>query len=253
MATTSSSPLHQQIAAAQAWWRDAGVDCDFTDEPMNWLQSDAPETAAQAVPPPVFARKAEPAVPPPPALLDKSVWPTTLDAFASWWLSEPKLDEGGLSPRVAPRGKPGAEMMILVEQPEQEDGERLLSGRQGALLAAMLVAMGLGEADIYLAAALPRHTPMADWNAMRINGLADVLRHHVALAAPRRLLLLGPQLLPLLGHDPAQNPASFSEVALENGPVAALASRDLASLLNRPRWRADFWRRWLEWSEGTGV
>jgi DNA polymerase len=186
-------------------------------------------------------------------LLDKSGWPTALDAFAPWWLTEPKLDEGGLAPRIAPRGKPGAPLMILVEQPEQEDSETLLSGRQGTLLAAMLVAMGLGEDEFYLAAALPRHTPMADWNAIRISGVGEVLRHHIALAAPHRLLLLGTQLPPLLSHDPAQNPASFREVALESGPVATLATRDLASLLNRPRWRTDFWRVWLDWSKGTGA
>lgn len=250
MATTSPPSLADQFAAAQGWWRDAGVDCDFIDEPVQWLHADDDSAPGVQPQPPVLARKPEPAPPAAPAQVDQSGWPTELDGFAHWWLSEPTLDEGGLFPRIAPRGRQGAALMVVVEQPEETDSEALLSGRQGALLTAMLAAMGLGEEDIYLAAALPRHVPMVDWGLIRLNGTGEVLRHHIALAAPRRLLLLGAQLPPLLGHDPTQNPANFNEVALEGGTVAALATRDLASLLNRPRWRADFWRRWLEWSEG---
>ncbi|MBW8755706.1 MAG: hypothetical protein JF595_16475, partial [Sphingomonadales bacterium] len=27
----------EEIAAAFDWWRDAGVDCDYGDEPTQWL------------------------------------------------------------------------------------------------------------------------------------------------------------------------------------------------------------------------
>ena len=39
------APLAEQLAAARDWWRDAGVDQDFANEPHNWL--------AQAVADPV--------------------------------------------------------------------------------------------------------------------------------------------------------------------------------------------------------
>ena len=37
MSGTNSSTLESKIAAALDWWRDAGVDATFTDEPRAWL------------------------------------------------------------------------------------------------------------------------------------------------------------------------------------------------------------------------
>lgn len=251
MTTTTAPSLADQIAAAQGWWRDAGVDCDFTDEPVQWLEAEsAPTPQDKQFKPLVVAQPAKEA---PPAIsqVNRSGLPGSLDEFAHWWLNEPTLDEGGLFPRIPPRGKAGASLMVVVEQPEEADTQMLLSGRQGAFLNAILAAMGMRDEDLYLAAVLPRHVPMADWNTVGLNGTGDILQHHVKLAAPRRLLLLSPRIPPLLGHDPAQNPASFSRVELGDATAAALATRDLASMLNRPRWRADFWRRWLDWTEGA--
>ena len=47
-----------------------------------------------------------------------------------------------------------------------------------------------GPASI-VASALPRHAPHPDWAALARDGLGDVLAHHVTLAAPQRLLVLG--------------------------------------------------------------
>jgi DNA polymerase len=33
--------------------------------------------------------------------------------------------------------------------------------------------------------------------------------------------------------------------------IPMLAARDLAALLERPRWKADLWRAWLEWMDGA--
>jgi uracil-DNA glycosylase len=240
MDTGSPPSLAEQIAAAQAWWREAGVDCDFSDDPIQWLRS---EEEAESHPP-LSA--------PPQPEIDRSSWPTSLAEFPRWWLAEPTLDQGGLFPRIAPRGEASAKLMIVVAEPEESDTDRLLSGRQGALLDAMLAAMGLAEGDIYLAAALPRHTPMADWTALGRSGTGELLRHHIGLASPKRVLILGQQLPPLLGHDPAQGAASFSEIAFGGAKFPVLVMRDLASLLNRARWRAEFWRRWLDWTDGVG-
>ena len=38
--------LTQQLAAAQEWWRDAGVDQAFTDEVTHWLALPQPEIKA---------------------------------------------------------------------------------------------------------------------------------------------------------------------------------------------------------------
>lgn len=254
MDTVTTPSLAEQIAAAQAWWRDAGVDCDFHEEPTQWLASEDEPADAAAPPVQIAAAQARPPLAPaatPP--IDRSSWPTTLGDFAPWWLSEPKLDEGGLSPRIAPRGKAGASLMIIVQEPEDTDMQLLLSGRQGALLAGMLAAMGQASDDIYLAAALPRHTPLADWAALKQGGAGELLLHHIGLAAPSRVLLLGQQLPPLFGHNLTQGAAPADRLDVGGAMIPVLAARDLASLLNRPRWRAEFWRRWLEWTKEVGT
>ena len=45
MDSRSPLTLAEQLAAAQAWWLEAGVDSDFADEPRNWVERPAPEPA----------------------------------------------------------------------------------------------------------------------------------------------------------------------------------------------------------------
>ena len=239
--------LAEQVAAARDWWLEAGVDSEFADEPRNWLERPVPaveEPATVAAP----AKPAEPAAPPlgGPA----SAWPQTLAEFAPWWLAGDRLDTGGTGPLVAPRGAAGAELMVLVPLPEAGDGERLLSGPQGTLVGNMLAAMGIPEDAAYLAAALPRHALHPDWAALAARDLGKVLIHHVNLAAPKRLLVLGRAMLPLFGHDPAQAGANPRPIALEACGVPALVSFGPDTLLERRQYRAGLWRGWLEWTGG---
>jgi DNA polymerase len=138
--------------------------------------------------------------------------------------------------------------MVLVPEPEREDTGMLLSGPQGRLLDAILGAMGLARDAVYVATVLPRHTPHADWTAIAARGLGEVARHHIGLAAPQRLIVFGNIIPPLIGHDPAHSPATFAEFYHEGGNIPVLAVRDLAVLLERPRWKAGLWQSWLEWS-----
>jgi DNA polymerase len=239
--------LEQQIAAAQDWWREAGVDLAFVDAPQGWLAQPAAEV------PPEEAAPAIPTVPPPPAIGgDRAAWPHDLASFHRWWLEEPSLDTGGSSPRVAPRGPANAPLAILVPMPEADDGDTLLSGPQGSLLASLAQAMGMALDAVYLAAALPRHTPVPDWPALAASGLGEVLRHHLALAAPQRLLVLGRDVLPLLGHDPAQVAPAVSQIAIQDRKLPLLASYAPGRLLENARLRAGLWQRWLEWTDGDG-
>jgi uracil-DNA glycosylase len=246
----AESGFYEQISTALDWWRDAGVDGDLHDTPQTWLA--AAEVAAH-VPvvgdqPKAALRAPETPAPAAPQPLDRSDWPTDLASFAAWWLTAPFLDNGQTQRRVAPRGIAQAELMVLVPEPEREDTETLLSGPQGRLLDAMLNAMAIDPAAIYLASALPRHTPHADWAALKSAGLGEVLRHHVALAAPKRLICFGGSILPLLGNDPANKSDGFSIFNHEGMQVPLLAARELVVLLERPRWKAGFWQTWLDWS-----
>lgn len=241
----AESDLKEQIAAALDWWREAGVDGDWREEPQQWIAPEAVvEVAAVVEKPAIIAAPA----PPPPAEIDRSAWPQDFAAFAPWWLTDPWIDEGRTSGRVPPRGAANAELMVLVAEPEREDGEILLSGPQGRLLAAMLAAMGVATEQSYIASVLPRTMPHADWSAIAARGLGELARHHVALAAPKRLLVFGGNILPLLGHDPAQSSSASGEFQHGDLTVPLLAARDLAVLLERPRWKAGFWQNWLAWT-----
>lgn len=181
--------------------------------------------------------------------INLSELPADLSAFQSWWLSEPSLDAGQVTRRVPPRGSAGAELMIVVPGPEEEDCEQLLSGVHGRLVAGLLSALRIAEDRAYLASALPRHTPLPDWDDLARQGLGAVLRHHVELVRPRRLLVFGSNVLSLLGHDPAKRPAALEAINPGSPAFPLLVELDLAALLARPRAKAGLWNRLLEWTQ----
>jgi len=233
------------ITGALDWWRDAGVDLDFADEPTSWLAP--PEIEGE---PPAERRPpvAEAEAAPPPARLDPASLPADLAAFSQWWLSEPLLCGGDRASRIAPQGPAGARLMIVVEEPEAEDRDALLSGPQGKLLDAILSAFGTRRDDVYLASALCRHTPGADWAALQARGLGQVLAHHVKLAAPERLFVLGGNVLSLIGHESPQRPAVLRSFNHEGGSIPLLASWALPALLGQPRAKPALWKAWLDWT-----
>ena len=179
---------------------------------------------------------------------DADALPGDLAAFAAWWLAEPSLDGGQVAGRIAPRGAAGAQLMVLVDHPEAEDGERLLSGPQGRLLDAILVALGIPADQAYVASVLPRHMPMPDWAGMHEAGLGDITCCHVALAAPQRLLVFGSHISSLLGHDPTKTTEPLRQFAHESASIPALVAPGLATLIARPRGKARLWQQLLDWS-----
>lgn len=242
-------PLAASIAAAQQWWRDAGMEFACGDEPVIWAGSETGQQAAARAPSTSAAPEIS-AVPPPPAMGgEPAAWPTDLEAFAAWWLTEPSLDCGGLRPKIAPRGAENAALMVLVPMPEAEDSETLLSGAQGRLIAGITAALELGGGEIYLASALPRHLPLPDWDALGQAGLGAVLRHHVTLARPKRVLAMGNGILPLLGHDPTQAPPPPDQSAIQDMAAPVLGTLAPDTLLRAPRSRAALWRQLLDWTE----
>lgn len=237
------------LTAALDWWRDAGVDGPFVDEPQDWLAA----VATTAPPPPaplapLNDKSAERAPPVVATVGARSQWPQSLDGFAEWWLTEPTLASARLR-RIAPAGPREARLMVLVPMPEADDGDALLTGRAGRLLDAMLPAMGIDRAQTYLASALPAHIPMPDWANLRTAGLGEVLLHHIALAAPRKLLILGGSTIStLLGHDPPNLAHSLRAINQETSGIDAMPTWDLDAMLVRPALKAGFWSRWLEWT-----
>jgi DNA polymerase len=258
-----AAELAPELAAAFAWWEAAGIDCNFTDDVTDWLAvSTAPAArsgpdpsaksrsgnAAKAHDTPAYLRKTE--TPEDDIRLDLlgDSAPSDLAAFHQWWLEAPGLDAIGPRGRVPLHGQAGAELMVLVIDPEEGDRDRLLAGPQGRLLARIIPAMGLRQEDVYLASALPRHTPMADTAALAAGGMDEVLAHHIKLACPNRVLAFGTNILPLLRHELTKDLPSLREI--NQGPrfIPLLVSEGLDSLMAMPRLKARFWRRWIEWS-----
>ncbi len=267
--------LAREFEAALAWWQAAGVDCDFVDDATVWL-ADVPITAPQAgvagatrdrpgaatastqsaetraprsIAPLAFS--SETAAVPRRDLLGDSP-PADLAAFHTFWMEAPGLSPSSGFARVPPRGNAGAALMVLVPAPEAGDGETLLSGPEGRLLANILAAMGLDESQAYIAAALPCHMPMADLGALAAGGMDAVTALHISLVAPQRLLVfgagLGTMLGPMLGaHDPSGE-TPLREINHAGRKTPAMLSETLDAMMDMPRLKARFWRRWIEWS-----
>jgi DNA polymerase len=254
--------LASEIDAALAFWRAAGVDCDFADDARAWLTEAAPPLAdapTAPLPPASAASRAEavdgaaPRGARPGAALPqrRDFWgdspPASLDAFRHWWLNAPELGAGSY-PRIAPRGNPGAPLMVLVPDPESGDSDALLGGPQGRLLARIIAAMGLAPEDCYLASALPRHTPMADLASLAASGMDRVTAHHIALAAPQRVVAFGQGLGALLAGAKGGEDQSLREINQTGISLPVMVTETLGSMLDMPRLKARFWRRWMEWS-----
>lgn len=222
MASAGTNAVADDFASALDWWREAGVDTLVADEPRDWL---APPT------------RAAPVVAPSPAAM-----PETLAAFVAWMAATPDLP-GDPAARIAPIGNAASGLMILTDMPDPDDIDAgaLFAGAAGRLLDRMLGAIGRDRASAYIAPLLPVRIAggMDDDQTARI---ADIARHHVALAAPKRLLLLGQAASrAILGMEMVAARQKLHEVNHAGGTVFAVASFHPRSLLERPAWKAMAW------------
>ncbi|MFA6218592.1 MAG: hypothetical protein WC692_02310 [Erythrobacter sp.] len=248
------TPLHV-LDGALDWWREAGVDCVFAEQPTDWLAKPAAEQAVAAPPPPAPGLPASPT--PLQRVLEREKlpglggaqagWPDNLEKFREWWMTEPSLAEGALDRRLPPRGVARARLMVLIGQPEPDDAEALLSGGAGRLLGAMLRAMGIAPHETYFASALPAPMALPEWHELAARGLGDIARHHIALAAPQRILAVGRAQLALFGIPPesARDPLV---VECAGTPFPLLAAPDFAEIARSAARRERLWQRWLEWT-----
>ncbi|MCW1949965.1 MAG: uracil-DNA glycosylase [Octadecabacter sp.] len=94
-------------------------------------------------------------------------------------------------------GEAGAPVMIISDAPDREDDRagEMFAGRSGVLLDKMLAAIGLGrsgEAPVYMAPVIPWNPPQnRDPNAAELAMMQPFLERHIALAAPKILVLMG--------------------------------------------------------------
>ena len=170
-------------ASALAWWLEAGVDVPVQEEARNWLKPT--EIAAPAA---RVAKTVEPQA------REPLQFPETLDLFRDWLRDEPALPFAATgSRRVLPLGKEHAPIMLLTDTPGPEgvvEG-RPLGGDPWALAQRMLAAIGIDAEEAYCASFSCFHSAGASPRGPELEACAEIARRHIALARPKRLLLLG--------------------------------------------------------------
>lgn len=223
------------IASALEWWRDAGVDTLVAEQPRNWL---APPPARAAAAPVAEAPIVAPALP------DEAP-PAQLDLFRAWLETSDALPFAAPgAPRLCPSGDPASGLMVIADMPAAEDcaAGTLIAGEAGRLFDRMLAAIGRDRASIYLAGLSCLRAPDGRLADAAFDRCAALARHHVGLAAPRALLLLGDRpAKALTGFAMAQGRGRWHEVATTAGPVLALVTLPPAFLLDRPAMKALAW------------
>ena len=217
-------PDNEQAAAAAAlaWWVEAGVDVVTSDTPRDWLK-------AAAAPLPAATQSES-----------SAVVHEDLSAFRHWLSSEPglPLDRAGAR-RVLPHGAEGAAVMLLSDAPALEDGDQPIGGEAWALMVRMLAAIGLAPEDAYSASLVCFAAPGAKLTAAELENCAGIARRHVALAKPKRLILLGEgPARALLGEKLPQARGRAHKVE----GVRTIATFHPRWLLQRPGDKALAWR-----------
>ncbi len=209
------------------WWREAGVDVLVDDTPRDWL-------AAPAAPTPAPDATAAPSALAPPAAL-----PDTLDGFLAWRRGA-DAPEGARANAILAEGDPASATAIVVDF---ADDTGLVGGPAGALFDRMLAAIGLSRESVYLVA-LTTARPLGDRIAPEaLPRLGELTRHHLSLARPQRLLLLGQAVSRALsGTDGRGGQGILRAVNLNGAEIPVVSSLHPRFLLKQPAMKAEAWK-----------
>ncbi|WEK43067.1 MAG: uracil-DNA glycosylase family protein [Candidatus Sphingomonas colombiensis] len=230
-------------ASTLEWWETAGADVLVSDEAFDWLAAPEPEASARPADARVPERRgqsATPAAAPPRAL----VLPPTLEGFLAWraGADAPEAEWGGTL--IPASGAMTADLMILIDCPDRDDREGLLSGETARLFDRMLAAIGRSRADVHLAAVAAARPIAGRLPREQQDTLFEIARHHVALVAPKRLLTLGNAASrALLSVDVAEARGRLHPVDHKGGrKTEVVASYHPRLLRERPAAKAEAWR-----------
>jgi DNA polymerase len=165
-----------EAASALRWWLEAGVDTAIQEDPRNWFerQTAAPDDTDEPLAAPSEAS------------------PDSLEGFQHWLATSPDAPLASKSKPVLPVGAEGAEVMLISEPPARDElaSGLPIGGESADLMERMLAAIGMaGQA--YSANLACFHSPGARLSPKQLEQCAAAARKHVALAKPKRLLLLG--------------------------------------------------------------
>ena len=169
-----------EARSALAWWLQAGVDAAIQEEPRDWLRPPSPRPQVRAVdaPPPNIAKVAH----------------ETLNDLQDWLASSAQLPLASTTARrIMPHGPENAAVMLLSEAPTLEDfaAGQPIGGESWELARGMLAAIKVPIEQAYSASLSCFHRPGARMSGGDREACAEIARRHIALAKPKRLLLLG--------------------------------------------------------------
>lgn len=134
--------------------------------------------------------------------------------------------------------------MLIVDMPGLDDAAaaKLIGGEAGRLFDCMLAAIGRDRESIYLASLSCLRSPAGSFDADSAKQCAVLARHHIGLAAPLAVLLLGDApAKALLGGSVIQTRGRWHEISTPKGQVRALATFPPSLLLDQPKAKRHAW------------
>jgi len=236
------------------WWSLAGVDALMGEVPAGWLDTPAANDVAAK---PKQSPLAEPEPAPLPMALQRQETrveaeargpvplPVEWDEFQAWLATNTDVPGSQWDARrVLPVGRPEAPLMLLTAWPEIDDQRdaQLFSGAAGQLLDAMLRAIGLTRSDCYLASLAITRPPGGRCDQKDAAELARLLWHHLRLAKPERLLLVGSDIARMAADIAlADARGRLLDINQDGGKMETVAVAHPAMLLARPAQKAAAW------------
>jgi len=237
------------------WWSLAGVDALVGEEPAGWLVLPPANDAAAPRPKPMIAP--EPEAVPLPAILQRQeapqpvetkgpvLFPDAWDEFQQWLATSDDVPGSQWDARrILPVGQTEATLMLLTAWPEiddQRDGA-LFTGAAGQLLDAMLLAIGTTRDGCYVASLAVTRPAGGRCDGADAAELDRLLWHHLRLANPERLLLIGSDIVRMAAaSELPETRGKLLNINQDGGKVETVAVAHPAMLLARPAQKAAAW------------
>ena len=238
MADGENHDLRSEAESLIGWWRDAGVDILIDEEPRNWLAEAKPVVTK----PPAESLTVAPT---PTLIRHNAPLPARLPDFLAWLASDTQtLGDYPVRQRLAAEGDPANIPMVVTDVPERGDAAEghLLTGDVGDLFDKMLAAWKIDRSGIYLAALAPARPAGALMDEKSLQLLAPLLIHHIRLAAPKKLWLMGEAASrAVLGMNVAEAMGRLHIVNYDGVTVEAIATLHPRVLLREPKSKGRVW------------